>query len=269
MTTATSKIEAGAERRATRRLRVRGRAELRGAMRAARTVMSLKAIGTRNGPTCRLVARDGAAKLEVLATNGEVAVRTYIDTWPQNTSGRLDVAIERSLVRRLAETKADSMAIEQTPTGLALTADNEPAEEHGSAALGIDTATLDRIFQTEPTGITVIGVSRQRALLALRAMPRQTEPVCRLRIGSDGIHAWATNTGLVGPQYEPEGTLTTLGSDGGGPIVCGINRKALTAVVAALRGRRLDVTIESEDKPIRLHTAREWQTAVIATKRLS
>ena len=94
-----------------RRVRVSGRAELRPAMRAARTVMGLKALGTHAEPTCRLVAREAHRNVEVLATNGEVALRTYIDSGPQGTSGRLDVAIDKALVRELAETKAEMIAI--------------------------------------------------------------------------------------------------------------------------------------------------------------
>ena len=48
----------------------------------------------------------------------------------------------------------------------------------------------------------------------------------------------------------------------------GVSRKALTAMLGALHGRALCVTIESYNKPIQLRTNDGRQTAVIAAKRL-
>ena len=268
MTTATNETRTGRRTAPARGVHVSGRAELRPAMRAARTVMSLKAVGTHAEPTCRLVAREAQRDLEVLATNGEVALRTYIDSWPQGTSRRLDVAIDKALVRELAETKAEMIAIEQAPGGLRLSVDDEPPQHRTAADKAIDTATLDRILKTNEAGATALGIGRHNALRALRAMPREPGPVCRLRIGPEGLDAWATTCEAIGPDYEPEARLASTTRQCKEAIVIGVSRKALTAMLGALHGRALCVTIESYNKPIQLRTNDGRQTAVIAAKRL-
>ena len=238
-------------------------------MAAARTT-----IGNRDddnprwSPSCRLTARPGASEVEILATDGQRALRARVAATRTRRDEALDVPLKTALVRTIARTRASVVTIE-TDGETTRVIGNDGTDERFAATDALQASTIRRALDRPRNGAAAPRMRRTAALQALRAMPAQAEGICRVSIGPRGVRAWATNASLVGPDYAPDATLAEDAEGCDKEIVFGIERSMLTAALRTMTGKAVAMHVQAHDTPIALTSDDGRETVAIATKRLA
>ena len=165
-----------------------GTREIRRAMAAARTVMGKSDGADRWSPSCRLVGHPGRHEVEVLATDGDRAMRMRVAAERSRDDEMFDEPLHGDAVRAMARTTTPVLTITATGDALVIT-ERDGTERRFPNGIALHAASFARILDTTPSGAVAPDVTRTTALRALRAMPPQSEreKVCRMSISRHGL----------------------------------------------------------------------------------
>lgn len=249
------------------RIRFPDAGELRRAMTTARTAMSINLDDPRHGSSCRLYANAGSRLVQLLATDGEVAVRVRILTGPTRRTEPLDVALASEAVRAMAKrgTRTEALEIEETATAV-IGADGGRQEFAMPCALQAE--TLLRVFEPRDGRPVAPRIERARAARALTGMPEAHGGICRIAIGPDGLRAWASSCRLIGPDYAADAVLADETDRASEEIVLGLYRNRLAGILRSMSSKEVAMLVDSHDRPVLLFGDGGRETAAVATKRL-
>ena len=265
---ATSTEKASEEANALARITFHGTRDIRRAMTAARTTMgNQETDDPRWNPSCRLIAHPGAVEVEILATDGQRALLAVVAAERGGSDEPLDVPLKTAAVRAIAASKATFLTIE-TDGRTSRVFDDNGADERLEATSALQAKTIRRPLERVQTGAMARKIPRTAALHAMRAMPKQSQRICRVSISRHGVQVWATNADLVGPNYEADAKLATRAERCDEEIVFGVDRSMLTAALRTMTSRMVTLHVESKDMPIVLTGEEARETVAISTKRL-
>ena len=250
------------------RITFAGAREIQRTMVAARTTMGNQDDeDPRWGPSCRLTARPGASEVEILATDGDRALLARVAAKRTRRNEALDVPLKTAAVRAIAGTKAAVLTIETDGKKIRIV-DSNGADKRFEATNALQASTIRRPLERPRTGAVAQKIPRTAALRAVRAMPKQSQRICRVSISRHGVQVWASNAGLVGPNYRPDATLAERAERCEQEIVFGIDRSMLTAALRTMKGKTVTLHIEAHNMPVVLTSEDARETVAISTKRL-
>ena len=246
-----------------------GTREIRRAMAAARTVMGKSDGADRWSPSCRLVGHPGRHEVEVLATDGDRAMRMRVAAERSRDDEMFDEPLHGDAVRAMARTTTPVLTITATGDALVIT-ERDGTERRFPNGIALHAASFARILDTTPSGAVAPDVTRTTALRALRAMPPQSEreKVCRMSISRHGLKAWASACRLVGPDYHADAELAYTVARCPEEIVFGIERRLLTDALRSMTAGKVSLYVETPDKPVRISSSDGSETMLIAARRL-
>ena len=214
----------------------------------------------------RLTARPGASEVEILATDGQRALRARVAAERTRRDEALDIALKTNAVRAMARTKSSVLTIE-TDGKTNRIVGSHGAEQRFGAATALQTSAIRRPLDRPRTGAVARKMPRTAALRALRAMPAQRDRIRRVSICRTacrpGDQRRSGGSGLRG-RCEAGRTGRALRRG----IVFGIDRSMLTAALRTMTGRTVTLHVEAHDRPIVLTSEDGRETVAIATKRL-
>ena len=246
-----------------------GTREIRRAMAAARTIMRKSDGADRWSPSCRLVGLAGQREVEVLATDGDRAMRMRVAAERSRPGEVFDEPLHGDAVRAMARTMTPVLTITATGDALVITESNG-TERRFPQGVSLQRSAFARILDSPVNGAVATSVMRTAAVRALRAMPPQpeTEKVCRMSISRQGLKAWATACTLVGPDYHADAELAYSVAHCPEEIVFGIERRLLTDALRSMTARNVSLHVETPDKPVRISSSDGSETMLIAARRL-
>ena len=246
-----------------------GTREIRRAMAAARTIMGKSDGADRWSPSCRLVGHPERREVEVLATDGNRAMRMRVAAERSRPGDVFDQPLHGDAVRAIARTTTPVLTVTASGNTLVITESNG-TERRFPNGISLDTTSFGRVLDTAPSGAVAPNVTRTAALRALRAMPPQPEreKVCRMSISRHGLKAWASATRLVGPEYRADAVLAVPVARCPEEIVFGIERRLLTNALRTMTAGSVSLCVEAPEKPIRISSNNGRETMVIAAERL-
>ena len=246
-----------------------GTREIRRAMAAARTIMGKSDGADRWSPSCRLVGHPERHEVEVLATDGNRAMRMRVAAERSRPGDMFDEPLHGDAVRAMARTTTPVLTVTATGDALVITEGNG-TERRFPKGISLDTASFARVLDTTPSGAVAPNVTRTAALRALRAMPPQPEreKVCRMSISRHGLKAWTSASRLVGAEYRADAELAVPVARCPEEIVFGIGRRLLTDALRTMTAGSVSLCVETAEKPIRISSNNGRETMVIAAQRL-
>ena len=248
------------------------------AMIAART-MGAATPKYRNGVRgqCRITANGSTDGINILFTDGNRLGRVQVAGTVTPPKTTIDEPLTPEAVRSLVQASGPEVRI-----GIGEDKESRVVIDDGGSGeapvkfpqgYGFDAKNYARVLDEIEKGAAVVcNISRTAALRALREMPRQdgANAVCRLSLRKDGLRAWATDAGLVGPGYPAEAVLATGGvARFEEEIVFGMYRRILSDTLRTMKARKIDILVQARDKPVQLIGTDGREHFVLTTKRLT
>ena len=246
-----------------------GTREIRRAMAAARTIMGKSDGADRWSPSCRLVGHPERHEVEVLATDGNRAMRMRVAAERSRPGDMFDEPLHGDAVRAMARTTTPVLTITATRDALVITESNG-TERRFPQGVSLQRSAFARILDSPVNGAVATSVMRTAAVRALHAMPPQpeTEKVCRMSISRQGLKAWASACTLVGPDYHADAELAVPVACCPEEIVFGIERRLLTDALRSMTAGKVSLHVETPDKPVRISSSDGSETMLIAARQL-
>ena len=266
-----TQAEATPPKRSPERITFQNNREIRRAMIAVQAIMKNRHWEPERCETgCRMAAEADSDEILVFATDGNRACRIQVNAKRERPDQTFSEAIPIDAVRSIAKGKAHTLILKASKDYVELSDDDSgPWTMHLNGVVW-QRPTFDRILNTDTEGGPIgENIPRRAMLRALRAMPKQSQPLCRLSIGPDGIKAWATDSKHVGDNYAPDATLSGRVTGSGTTTVLAISRKDLTDTVRTMTRHEVRIKVRRWDTPISVSSMDERERFILATKRMN
>ena len=252
-------------------------AQLKNAMKAARTILRTHDPSAATDAACRFISRKGEHTAQVLATDGHRLCR--IDVAPireSATSEEFDVAMPLDAVRAIANARRTALILigrKDDACVVALGHEDMPGTTY-AACKTYSIRTYERIIEEEPAYAAVAEMKRSDALNTLRTTtPSEDEynpdGICRFEIAEDGLRMWPTRCepapACSGPGRKLADDVRCLEK----PIVFGMRHSHMVETLRTMTGRGMWMLINNAAKPIHIGAAGGGQRYVITPFALS